>query len=78
MATPPKRPYASDWVHPRGWVRCSKEQASTYEIISDISRPVIRFHPCGVTSPLADDVRNRFCAFCDRFIYEQHKETLGG
>jgi hypothetical protein len=52
------------------WKRCTADQVSSYQIVD--GGKAITFHPCGVTSPHPEDVKHRFCAYCDRFIEEAY------
>lgn len=45
---------------------CGMDQVSTCAVIEDGA--AIRFSPCGITSHNQNDVANRYCGACHRFI----------
>jgi hypothetical protein len=60
---------------------CKPRQASSH--IADDSSDSIMFLPCGVVSFDHNDVRDRYCARCDRFItksfeFERPDRGAGG
>ena len=53
------------------WKLCIPPVASTWRLIfwgPNGAYKGIRFEPCGVQSFHPDDVRERYCAFCHRWI----------
>lgn len=48
------------------WKRCGFAVDRKYEIVDDGKG--IKFTPCGVVSYHPEDVKHRFCAYCDRFV----------
>lgn len=61
------------------WTLCINPDRSTWRLIfwgPGGAYRGIRFEPCGVQSFHPDDVRNRYCAFCHRFIDTQAPDEV--
>lgn len=56
------------------WIRCQPGQESAWAI--DMTAQSIAFYPCGVVSHHPVDIKERFCAFCSRFIPENSRVEL--
>lgn len=52
------------------WTLCHDARSSRYRLIwQGAARvPAIRFEPCGVESFHPEDIRQRYCHFCHRWI----------
>lgn len=69
------------------WTLCTNPNLSRWRIIrwgrGDRAYVGIRFEPCGVQSFDPADVRERYCAFCHRFVFmeapdEVARDPVGG
>ncbi|GEM_PF-2710004 len=53
------------------WRRCEEDTEKTASVDNDKDGArFIKFTPCGVTSYHREDIRHRYCAYCNVYVVE--------